>query len=231
MHRHSREPHSIVMLALALLLIAGSFVADRYARRLRLARVEPVVTDTLPRGMCANYIISPYDSIIKIYSDSAGLDWRLVAAVIYHESKFDNDVRSHRGAAGLMQMMPATAEWLGADDITDPIEGVRVGTLYLKRLHNAYREHTDDPLERTKFALAAYNAGVGRIQDCIKFAAIKGVDSSSWDNIVALIPEMSDDSILELDTIKFGKFKGVETIAYVDNVLSKYEQYKRRAAR
>ena len=117
------------MLALALLLIAGSFVADRYARRLRLARVEPVVTDTLPRGMCANYIISPYDSIIKIYSDSAGLDWRLVAAVIYHESKFDNDVRSHRGAAGLMQMMPATAEWLGADDITDPIEGVRVGTL------------------------------------------------------------------------------------------------------
>ena len=57
------------------------------------------------------------------------------------------------------------------------------------------------------------------------------MDSSSWDNIVALIPEMSDDSILELDTIKFGKFKGVETIAYVDNVLSKYEQYKRRAAR
>ena len=57
------------------------------------------------------------------------------------------------------------------------------------------------------------------------------MDSSSWDNIVALIPEMSDDSILELDTIKFGKFKGVETIAYVDNVLSKYEQYKRRTAR
>ena len=57
------------------------------------------------------------------------------------------------------------------------------------------------------------------------------MDSSSWDNIVALIPEMSDDSILELDTIKFGKFKGVETIAYVDNVLSNYEQYKRRAAR
>ena len=152
------------MLALALLLIAGSFVADRYARRLRLARVEPVVTDTLPRGMCANYIISPYDSIIKIYSDSAGLDWRLVAAVIYHESKFDNDVRSHRGAAGLMQMMPATAEWLGADDITDPIEGVRVGTLYLKRLHNAYRGHTDDPLERTKFALRRLHPGAGYYQ-------------------------------------------------------------------
>ena len=231
MHRHSREPYSIVMLALALLLIAGSFVADRYARRLRLARVEPVVTDTLPRGMCANYIISPYDSLIKHYSDSVGLDWRLVSAVIYHESRFDKDVRSHRGAAGLMQMMPSTAEWLGADDITDPIEGVRVGTLYLKRLHNAYRNHTDDPQERLKFALAAYNAGIGRIQDCIHFARLRGVDSSYWANIVSIIPEMRDDSILEIDTIKFGKFRGDETIAYVDNVLEKYEQYKRKAAR
>lgn len=219
------------MIVLVLVLTVGSIVADGYAKKLRLARAETAATDTLPRGMCVNYIISPYDSLIKVYSDSAGLDWRLVAAVIYHESKFDNDVRSHRGATGLMQMMPSTAEWLGAGDISDPIEGVRVGTLYLKRIHNAYRNHTDDPVERLKFALAAYNAGVGRIQDCIKFAAIRGVDSSSWDNIVAIIPEMNDDSILEIDTIKFGKFKGDETIAYVENVLSKYEQYKRRAAR
>ncbi|MCR5519175.1 MAG: transglycosylase SLT domain-containing protein [Bacteroidales bacterium] len=226
-----KEPHSIAILIFTLVLIAGSIFADSYADRLALSRVEPEPTDTLPRGMCADYIISPYDSLIKHYSDSAGLDWRLVSAVIYHESKFDNDVRSHRGAAGLMQMMPATAEWLGADDVTDPIEGVRVGTLYLKRLHNAYRNHTDDPEERLKFALAAYNAGVGRIQDCIHYARLRGVDSSYWDNIVAIIPEMSNDSILEIDTIKFGKFKGVETIAYVDNVLEKYEQYKRRAAR
>lgn len=226
-----REPHSLVMILFVLALIAGSILADNYARKLKLSQVEPVVTDTLPRGMCANYVISPYDSLIKVYSDSVGLDWRLVAAVIYHESGFDNDVRSRRGATGLMQMMPSTAEWLGAGDISDPIEGVRIGTIYLKRIHNAYRNHTDDPVERMKFALAAYNAGVGRIQDCIKFAAIRGVDPSSWDNIVALIPEMNDDAILEIDTIKFGKFKGTETIAYVENVLSKYEQYKRRAAR
>ncbi len=231
MNGRIKEPHSFVMILFVLALIAGSILADGYARKLRLSRVEPVVTDTLPRGMCANYVISPYDSLIKVYSDSVGLDWRLVAAVIYHESGFDNDVRSRRGATGLMQMMPSTAEWLGAGDISDPIEGVRIGTIYLKRIHNAYRNHTDDPVERMKFALAAYNAGVGRIQDCIKFAAIRGVDSSSWDNIVALIPEMNDDSILEIDTIKFGKFKGDETIAYVENVLSKYEQYKRRAAR
>lgn len=219
------------MVAFVLVLIAGSIFADGIARRMRLPESEAEEVDTLPRGMCANYVISPYDSLIKVYSDSVGLDWRLVAAVIYHESGFDNDVRSRRGAAGLMQMMPETAAWLGAEDITDPIEGVRVGTLYLKQLHHAYRGHTSDPEERLKFALAAYNAGQGRIRDCINYAKIRGVDSSSWDSIVAIIPDMSDDAILELDTIKFGKFKGVETIAYVDNVMSKYEQYKRRAAR
>ncbi|MCR4570615.1 MAG: transglycosylase SLT domain-containing protein [Bacteroidales bacterium] len=226
-----KEPHSIAIIIFVLVLIAGSVFADGYAGKLARLRAGSEVVDTLPRGMCANYIISPYDSLIKHYSDSVGLDWRLVSAVIYHESRFDNDVRSHRGAAGLMQMMPSTAEWLGADDITDPIEGVRVGTLYLKRLHNAYRNHTDDPQERLKFALAAYNAGIGRIQDCIHFARLRGVDSSYWANIVSIIPEMRDDSILEIDTIKFGKFRGDETIAYVDNVLEKYEQYKRKAAR
>ena len=229
--RGSREPHSRLMVLFVLALIAGSILADGLSRRIRLPEPEAEEADTLPRGMCANYVISPYDSLIKVYSDSAGLDWRLVAAIIYHESGFDTDVRSRRGAAGLMQMMPSTAAWLGAEDITDPIEGVRVGTIYLKQLHNAYRGHTSDPEERLKFTLAAYNAGQGRIRDCINYAKIRGVDSSSWDNIVALIPEMSDDAILEIDTIKFGKFKGVETIAYVDNVMSKYEQYKRRAAR
>lgn len=224
-----KEPHSIIIVAFTLALIIGSILADSLADRRVVVEEEPVVTDTLPRGMCANYVISPYDSLIKYYSDSAGLDWRLVSAVIYHESGFDNDVRSRRGAAGLMQMMPETAEWLGADDITDPIEAVRVGTLYLKQLHRNYRGHTDDPEERLKFTLAAYNAGAGRIRDCINYAKLRGVDSSSWDNIVALIPEMSDDAILEMDTIKFGKFKGEETIAYVDNVMSKYEQYKKLA--
>lgn len=223
------EKHSLAILGVAVALIVASVFADGYARRLALERAE--AEPSLPRGMCADYVISPYDSLIKVYSDSAGLDWRLVSAVIYHESKFDNDVRSHRGAAGLMQMMPSTAEWLGAADITDPIEGVRVGTLYLKQMHNAYRRHTDDPEERLKFALAAYNAGIGRVRDCINYARYRGVDPSVWDNIVAIIPEMDDEAILELDTVKFGRFKGVETIAYVDNVISKYEQYKRRTQR
>lgn len=227
-----REPLSIAMLVFVSVLILLSAISPALVRNREVASAVPLPSsDTLPRGTCVDYIISPYDSIIKVYSDSAGLDWRLVAAVIYHESKFDNDARSHKGAVGLMQMMPETAEWLGAEDITDPIESVRMGTRYLRRLHRAYRGHTEDPDERLKFTLAAYNAGVGRIQDCIRYASMRGVDTSSWDNIATLIPEMNSDEILDLDTLRYGKFNGEETIAYVNNVLDKYAQYRRRAAR
>lgn len=226
-----KELHSIIVLCLAAALIVASAIAGEIALDRSFSGKPESVADTLPRGMCANYVISPYDSLIKVYSDSADLDWRLVSAIIYHESKFDNDVRSHRGAAGLMQMMPSTAENMGADDLTDPVQSVKAGTRYLGHLRRSINRHVEDPSERLKFMLASYNAGTGRILDCINYARYRGVDTLSWDAIVELIPEMSSDEILELDSIKFGKFKGVETIAYVQNVLDKYEQYKRRVAK
>ncbi len=225
-----KEVHTIAVLVFTAILILGSAAASLLRPDLPEAE-PPAPVDTLPRGMCVNYIISPYDSIIKVYADSVGLDWRLVSAVVYHESGYDPEVVSRRGAAGLMQMMPETARWLGVEDVSDPIEGVRAGTKYLGSLHRGMRRHVEDPSERIKFTLAAYNAGIGRVYDCINYARLRGVDSLSWDAVVDLIPEMNSDEILEIDTVKFGKFKGTETIAYVQNVLDKYEQYKRRASR
>ncbi|MBQ9309604.1 MAG: transglycosylase SLT domain-containing protein [Bacteroidales bacterium] len=226
-----REPHSLAVLLISIMLIAASALAGAIAPRTPEVEPEPDSAPALPRGMSAQYVISPYDSLIKVYSDSAGLDWRLVSAIVYHESGFDNDVRSRRGAAGLMQMMPSTAEVMGADDLSDPIQSVKAGVKYLGHLRRSVNRHVQSPSERLKFMLASYNAGTGRILDCINYARYRGVDSLSWDAVVELIPEMSSDEILELDTIRFGKFKGVETIAYVQKVLDKYEEYKRRAAK
>ena len=63
--------------------------------------------------------ISPYDDIIKFHADSLGWDWRVLAAVVYQESRFHLEARSHRGASGLMQMMPRTAAAFGVDDPLD----------------------------------------------------------------------------------------------------------------
>lgn len=167
--------------------------------------------------------VSPYDDLIRKYADELGWDWRMLAAVIYQESKFSINSVSHRGARGLMQVMPKTGKHYGIDDLIDPEQNLRAGTSHLKRLQNMFVKSGMSSAEMVKFTLAAYNAGEGRIADCRNFAASKGADKNSWDTIVSLIPQMREDSILEESSVKLGKFKGHETIAYVDNIMSLYD--------
>ena len=82
-----------------------------------------------------------------------------------------------------------------------------------------------DKMEQIKFTLAAYNAGEGRIADCRRFAAAKDVNSNSWNDIISIIPMMREDSILEEESVKLGKFQGFETIAYVDNIMNLYDAF------
>jgi membrane-bound lytic murein transglycosylase F len=82
-------------------------------------------------------------------------------------------------------------------------------------------------MELIKFTLAAYNAGEGRVADCRSFAAKQQVDSTKWDEIVKIIPLMREDSILEDESVKLGKFQGHETIAYIDNVMALYDAFCR----
>ena len=74
-----------------------------------------------------------------------------------------------------------------------------------------------------KSAKISYNAGEGRIADCRNFAASRQVDNSRWDEIVKIIPLMREDSILEDESVRLGKFQGHETIAYVERIMSIYE--------
>ena len=164
--------------------------------------------------------ISPYDSLIRLHADSVGLDWHFLAAVMYQESRFHIEARSPRGAMGLMQMMPKTAENYGVTDPLDPDMNIRAGALALASLLRRYRSLTDDKVERYKYALAGYNAGIGRIDDCLNFAQHLGVDTSSWDNIATqVIPQMGDESVMETGAVKVGPFRGTETCAYVERTL------------
>lgn len=167
--------------------------------------------------------ISPYDELIKKYAKSLGWDWRMVAAVIYQESKFSISSRSPRGAQGLMQVMPQTGISYGIDNLLDPEQNIIAGTNHLKRLQNIFSKYDLEQDELIKFTLAAYNAGEGRILDCRNLAQSKGYDSNKWDNILKVIPLMRDDSILEDESVKLGKFQGHETIAYLDNVMAHYK--------
>ena len=99
-----------------------------------------------------------YDTIINKVADRHNVDPALIKAIITVESYFNDKAESHKGAKGLMQLMPRTAKELGVTDILDPEQNIDAGARYYKWL-----------LERLKgkhdLALAAYNAGIKRVMD------------------------------------------------------------------
>ncbi|HET9226109.1 MAG TPA: lytic transglycosylase domain-containing protein, partial [Thermoanaerobaculia bacterium] len=95
-------------------------------------------------------------SIVR-HSANQSLDPKLVQAVIQVESGYNHKARSHKGAMGLMQLMPATAQQLRVEDPYDPDENVRGGTQYLRHLVDRFPGRID-------LAVAAYNAGPGAVE-------------------------------------------------------------------
>lgn len=121
-----------------------------------------------------------------------------------------------------MQVMPKTGKTYDVENLLDPEENLFAGTSHLKRLQKLYSDKGLSKDELIRFTLAAYNAGEGRIMDCRNFAASRQADNTKWEEIVKLIPLMREDSILNEESVKLGKFQGHETIAYVDNIMALY---------
>ena len=171
--------------------------------------------------------ISQYDPIIKAWADTLGWDWKLLAALIYQESRFNPEAVSPAGARGLMQLRPRTARIYGCEDPLDPEQNIRAGVMLLLDLRERYKGLAADDEELTKFTLAAYNAGSGRIRDCISHARHMGLDASRWKNVAAVIPQMQEDSVAALGHIKHGAFKGRETVAFVRQIYSRRNHYSK----
>jgi soluble lytic murein transglycosylase-like protein len=150
-HRHVMRSMTIAAVPL-LLTVALAFVGRAGMPVVTPQPCQRPAEDTAPIGLRTRY-----DEMIRAYSGRYGVDAALVKAVIHAESGFRARVRSHRGARGLMQVMPRTARAYGVRNLDDPKQNLRAGIRYLRYLLD---RHDNDP----RLALAAYNAGSGAVK-------------------------------------------------------------------
>ncbi len=189
------------------------------------------------------HVINSYEKTIKKHSNRYGFDWRLILAVMNQESRFRVRAVSHRGAYGLMQIMPTTgrdlSNALGIEGVSNPKDNIAGGVYYLWRLYNLFESddnslfsglHDDD---RIRLTLAAYNGGPSRVRDAQRLAMFLQLDPHSWETIRDLLPMLSRryDSlhqyIWESGRPTGGYFMGwPETINYVESVMVYYDHYR-----
>lgn len=169
--------------------------------------------------------LSRYDDLLKKESREVGWDWRLLAAIVYQESRFINKEISWAGARGLMQLMPATARRFGADDPDDPQQNIHAGVKFLKHLDQYWGRKVQDSTERIKFVLASYNVGLTHIIDATRLAIKYNEDPTEWVTVEQYLLRKSKPAFYKDPVVIAGYCKCEEPVNYVVDVLGRYEEY------
>ncbi len=152
--------------------------------------------------------------IFRTYGERYGVDYLMVAAQGYQESRLDQSARSGAGAVGIMQLLPSTAKDpnVGIADITSAEPNIHAGVKYLDFIRQRYFSDPEiDRFNQTMFAFAAYNAGPARVRKLRDKAAKQGYNPNKWFDNVEVIA---------------AKEIGHETVQYVANILKYYIAYR-----
>jgi membrane-bound lytic murein transglycosylase MltF len=152
--------------------------------------------------------------LLKKYANTYDMDWLLVAALAYQESRIDQSVRSPMGAVGVMQLLPSTAagDPINIPDIKKIEPNIHAGVKYLRWLHDRYfKDEKMDRLNKGLFTFASYNAGPARVAKLRRQALETGFDPNVWFNNVEVVA---------------AKMIGRETVQYVSNIYKYYIAYR-----
>lgn len=182
-----------------------------------------------------SYVISAYDNLIRRISEQEGHDWRLMSAIAYHESRFEPDLTSRSGACGLMQIMPSVARQfeVPTDRIADPETNVWLANKLMTEIQSTLRFPEGTPeKDRMSIVLASYNGGIGHVNDARRLARLNGEDPNSWEVVARYLTLKSQPEYYENEVVKCGRFTGSrQTLAYVNDVIGRYDKYCRIAGR
>ena len=154
----------------------------------------------------------------KYFENAAGkfeIPWTLLASVSYQESHWNPKAKSFTGVRGLMMLTKHTAKILGVKNRLDPKQSIKGGTRHLKQMIKFVPKEVKGE-NRLKFALAAYNIGMGHIKDAQKLAKKLGLNQNVWSDLKIVLPLLSQKKYYR--NLKYGYARGAEPVKYVESI-------------
>ncbi len=153
-------------------------------------------------------------------ANAIGMDWKLLAAIGYQESHWDQDAVSPTRVRGIMMLTEPTARQVGIQDRTDPQQSILGGARYFQFVRKKIPERIQEP-DRTWFALATYNVGFGHLNDARILTQRGGKNPDAWADVKQHLPLLSQEK--HFKTVKHGYARGREPVRYVDSIRGYYE--------
>jgi len=144
-----------------------------------------------------------------------GFNWRMLAALGYQESRWRPAAVSPRGAQGVMMLMPLTVTKMGVKDVFSPDENIMAGSRYLLLMKERIPKRIRDP-DRTLLAMAAYNIGIGHLEDARIITQMRKKNPDRWADVRANLPRLADPHWHT--RVKRGYANGRETAQFVERV-------------
>jgi membrane-bound lytic murein transglycosylase F len=158
--------------------------------------------------------------LFQAAAEATDQDWRLLAAMGYQESHWDPGARSPTGVRGIMMLTLNTMRQLGLDNRLDPEQSIMGGARYIRQIKDRLPERINEP-DRTWLALAAYNVGMGHLEDARILTARNGGNPDKWVSVKRYLPLLSQKKWYE--KTRYGFARGHEPVQYVENIRSYFD--------
>jgi membrane-bound lytic murein transglycosylase F len=161
-----------------------------------------------------------YRDVFEQVAEATGVEWRLLAAMAYQESRWDPRAVSFTGVRGMMMLTEATAAELGVQDRVDVRQSIDGGARYLLAVKEKIPARIGEP-DRTFMALAAYNVGYGHLEDARVLTQRHGKNPDLWADVREYLPLLSDERWYPM--LKRGYARGREPVTFVRNIRGYYD--------
>jgi len=148
------------------------------------------------------------------------LDWRLLAAMAYQESHWNPKAVSPTGVRGMMMLTQAAAKDMQVASRTDAEESINGGSRYFASLLSRIPARIEEP-DRIWMALAAYNVGLGHLEDARRITESLGYNPDLWIDVKKHLPLLRQKKYYKFT--RYGYARGNEAVYYVDNIRRYYD--------